>query len=140
MLSVRLLVGRLIPTSEAVTGGSFEELLLIRTYPKRKSLTSVGENRWVSETLKKRSLTGNLNGKFRSVPLILPPNEACRPPAPKGTFCSELEKKNRAEILSCELRNSRSQFAVNWSSVNLPGLLIANCPVEPAAPGAVGKR
>src|SRR4029077_3046407 len=56
----------------------------------------------------------------------VPPSEACKPPAPNGKSDSASEKKNRAASLSCALRNSRSQFAVNWSSVYLPGLLTIN--------------
>ena len=52
-----------------------------------------------------------------------------RPPAPKGNSDSAFEKKKRAESLSLPPRNSRSQLAVNWSSVKLPGLLTMNCPV-----------
>src|SRR5215472_11411745 len=55
----------------------------------------------------------------------VPPNEACKPPAPKGKKVSELEKKKRALILSRLSLNSRSQFVVNWSSVYFPGLLTA---------------
>src|SRR5260370_22214445 len=66
-------------------------------------------------------------GKSRSVELILlckvPPSEACNPPAPKGKLVSELEKKNRAPILSLLELNSLSQFVVNWSSVYFPALL-----------------
>src|SRR5207245_1360400 len=95
--------------------------------PKRKSLTSVGEKRCVSFKLKKRPWTGISYGKFKSVALMLlanvPPREACKPPAPNGSNDSESEKKNRAAILSCAPWNSRSQLAVNWSSVYFPGLL-----------------
>src|SRR5579864_3230822 len=147
MLLVRLLVGRLMPTSLTVTGGTLMALLLMWTQPKRKSLTRVGENRWVSATDIRRSSTGRSKGKFRSEPLMLPPSEACRPPAPKGTSCSELEKKKRYATLSLPPRNSRSQLVVNWSSVKRPGLLKAKGPVlrlpalsKPAWPGTLGKR
>src|SRR6267378_2107396 len=83
-------------------------------------------------------------GKLRSVALILlervPPSEAWRPPAPKGSSDSELEKKKRAETLSWPPRNSRSQLVVNWSSVYFPGLLTMKVPVSPAVPGIVGIR
>src|SRR5215467_4974747 len=104
MLWVRLFVGRSIfgVTSPTVTGFTLIALLLMRTKPKRKSLTSDGENKCVSDTLKNRSFTGRSYGKFRSVPLMLPPNDACKPPAPKGTWLSEFEKKKRAETLSLE--------------------------------------
>ena len=72
--------------------------------------------------------------------LVLPPRDACSPPAPKGTSFSEFEKKNRTEILSFEAWNSRSQLAVNWSSINRPGLLTANSPVWPGVPDAAGNR
>src|SRR5258707_10956087 len=66
-------------------------------------------------------------GKSRSVELMLlckvPPSEACNPPAPNGKLVSELEKKNRAPILSLLELNSLSQFVVNWSSVYFPALL-----------------
>src|ERR1700686_8406 len=109
---VMLLVGRSIPRSAAVTGGIFKRLYVMRTYPKRNSLTSAGENKCVSLALKKRPLTGKSYGKFKSAALILlarvPPREACKPPAPNGREDSALEKKNRAETLSCPPRNSRS--------------------------------
>src|SRR6266566_4151268 len=80
--------------------------------------------------LKNRAFTGRSYGKSKSVALMLlarvPPSEACKPPAPKGSSDSAFEKKKRAEILSLELRNSRSQLAVNWSSVYFPGRLITN--------------
>ena len=53
---------------------------------------------------------------------------------------SAFEKKKRAESLSLPPRNSRSQLAVNWSSVKLPGLLTMNCPVAPTVPGIEGIR
>ncbi len=40
------------------------------------------------------------------MPLAAPPSEACRPPAPKGMFSCELEKKKRADTRSRELRKS----------------------------------
>src|ERR1700724_2006425 len=107
-----LLVGRPMPRSVVVTGGIFKRLYVMRTYPKRNSLTSAGENKCVSLALKKRPLTGRSYGKFKSAALMLlakvPPSEACRPPAPKGKKDSALEKKKRAETLSWPPRNSRS--------------------------------
>src|SRR5579862_9639019 len=81
--------------------------------------------------LRKRSCTGMLYGKFRSVGLAGAPKEACSPPAPKGTSFSEFEKKKRSETRSRELWKSRSQSAVNWLSVKLPGLLTVNGTSEP---------
>src|SRR5439155_20800439 len=68
------------------------------------------------------------------------PREACKPPAPKGSTDSESEKKKRAEILSWPARNSRSQFAVNWSSVYFPGFPTISVPVPPAVPEIDGIR
>src|SRR5229473_3736669 len=103
------------------------------TNPKRSSFTSVGEKRCVSVALKKRAATGVSNGKFNDVELILLasvlPSDSWRSPPPNGRKLSESEKKKRAEILSWPPRNSRSQFDVNWSSVNFPGLLNAKAPV-----------
>src|SRR3954469_23511869 len=56
----------------------------------------------------------------------VPPREACSPPAPNGRSDSLFEKKKRAATLSFPPLNSLSQAVVNWSSVNLPGLLIMN--------------
>ena len=56
----------------------------------------------------------------------VPPREACNPPAPKGRFVSELEKKNRAPTLSLLALNSLSQLVVNWSSVYFPARLNTN--------------
>src|SRR5262245_59597676 len=82
----------------------------------------------------------------------VPPSEACRPPAPKGRKDSALEKKNRAATLSWPLRNSRSQLAVNWSSVYRPGLLrrkgavfrvtrqVSGSTLTPGVPGSEGTR
>jgi len=73
---------------------------------------------------KKASVHGNVVRKFKSVALMLlasvPPSEACRPPAPNGSTDSESEKKNRAAILSCAPRNSRSQLAVNCRRYTSP--------------------
>src|SRR5207302_1426538 len=70
----------------------------------------------------------------------VPPSEACRPPAPKGSSDSEFEKKNRAETLSCAPRNSRSQFVVNWSSVYLPDRLTVKSPVPVPSSRTLGIR
>src|SRR5258708_38463483 len=82
----------------------------------------------------------------------VPPREAWRPPAPKGSRDSLLEKKKRADILSLPPWNSLSQVVVNWSSVNLPGLLIMKWAVftealqvarsteTPGVPGRDGMR
>src|ERR1041384_4432201 len=103
------------------------------TNPNRSSLTSVGEKRCVSVTLKNRARTGVSKGKLRDAVLMLLdsvlPSDSCKSPPPNGKKLSESEKKNRAETLSAPPRNSRSQFEVNWSSVNLPGRLMANAPV-----------
>src|SRR6266404_5099656 len=103
------------------------------TKPKRSSFTSVGEKRCVSVALKKRAATGVTNGKFNEVELMLLasvlPRDSWRSPPPNGRKLSESEKKKRAETLSWPPRNSRSQFEVNWSSVNFPGLLKAKDPV-----------
>src|SRR5438445_13480715 len=101
---VVVVVGRSILRSATVMGGMLIRLSLMCTKPKRKSLTSVGEKRCVSFTLKKRPWTGISYGKFKSVALMLlanvPPSEACKPPAPNGSHESESEKQNRAAILS----------------------------------------
>src|ERR1700720_461785 len=127
---VTLLVGRSMPRSVVVTGGTLLSTSLMCTKPKRNSFTSVGENRCVSVTLKKRACTGVSNGKFRDEELTLLasvlPRDSGRSPPPNGRKLSEFEKKNRAETLSWPPRNSRSQLVVNWSSVYLPGLLMAN--------------
>src|SRR5579884_3497403 len=146
MLCVRLFVGRLISTSPTVTWGTLMALLLMCTRPKRKSFTREGEKICVSEIVNRRSLTGKSNGKFKSEPLTLPQREACRPPAPKGTCCSESEKKKRTATLSLPPRNSRSQLVVNWSSLNFPGRLMAKGPVfrlplvSPGTPGTDGNK
>src|SRR5580692_12977656 len=131
---VTLLVGRSIPRSVVVTGGTLLRTSLICTKPKRNSFTSVGENKCVSVTLKNRVCTGVSNGKFRDDELTLLasvlPRDSCRSPPPKGRKLSESEKKKRAESLSWPLRNSRSQLVVNWSSVYFPGRLMANAPVR----------
>src|SRR5208282_6472492 len=44
--------------------------------------------------------------------------------APNGSKVSELDQKKRSDKRSFPPRNSRSQFAVNWLSENLPGSLI----------------
>src|SRR5271154_1362311 len=100
MLLVMLLIGRLIPKSSTVTGGLLIAELLMCTSPNRASFTTVGLKRWVSLNPKNRVLTGNVYGKFRSDAAMLPPSEACNPPAPNGSNVCEFEKKNRAEILS----------------------------------------
>src|SRR5271155_4751466 len=103
------------------------------TKPNLNSFTSVGEKRWVSVIFRKRAFTGVSNGKFSEEELTLLanvlPRDSCRSPPPKGRKLSESEKKNRAEILSCPPRNSRSQLLVNWSSVYFPVRLMANAPV-----------
>src|SRR6476646_10062844 len=130
---VTLFVGRSIPRSVAVTGATLLSTSLICTKPNLNSFTSVGEKRCVSVIFKKRARTGVSNGKFRDEELTLLasvlPSDSCRSPPPKGRKLSESEKKNLAEILSCPLRNSRSQLVVNWSSVYFPGRLMANAPV-----------
>src|SRR5215467_2255532 len=63
----------------------------------------------------------------------VPPNEACKPPAPNGRNDSASEKKKRAATLSRPPANSRSQLVVNWSSVYLPGLVTMNGAVTYAA-------
>src|SRR5205809_6861183 len=97
---VMLFVGRLMPRSVTVTGGTLIRLSLMCTNPNRKSLTSAGEKRCVSFTLKNRQRTGLSYGKFRSVALILlanvPPRDACNPPAPHGISDSDAEKIHRA--------------------------------------------
>src|ERR1700720_3652032 len=99
------------------------------TKPKRNSLTSVGEKRWVSVILRKRACTGVSNGKFNEAELMLLasvlPRDSWRSPPPKGSRDSESEKKKRADNLSWPPRNSRSQLEVNWSSLYLPGRLTA---------------
>src|SRR6266436_9449053 len=82
----------------------------------------------------------------------VPPREACKPPAPKGSKDSALEKKKRAETLSWPARNSRSQLVVNWSSVYLPGRLmmkgaeltlteqVSASTVTPGVPGTEGSK
>src|SRR5579863_3131457 len=103
------------------------------TKPNLNSFTNVGEKRCVSVIFRKRAFTGVSNGKFSEDELTLLasvlPNDSCKSPPPKGRKLSESEKKKRAEILSCPLRNSRSQLVVNWSSVYFPGRLMANAPV-----------
>src|ERR1700730_10794202 len=99
------------------------------TKPKRNSLTSVGENRWLSVIFRKRACTGVSNGKFSDAELMLLakvlPRDSWRSPPPKGRRDSESEKKKRAENLSRPPRNSRSQLEVNWSSLYWPGRLTA---------------
>src|ERR1700731_4950806 len=103
------------------------------TKPNRNSFTSVAEKRCVSVALKKRALTGVSNGKFNDVELMLLasvlPSDSWRSPPPNGRKLSESEKKKRTDTLSWPPRNSLSQFEVNWSSVNFPGLLKAKDPV-----------
>src|SRR5271155_328647 len=117
MESVTLLVGRSIPRSVVVTGGTLLSTSLMCTKPKRNSLTRVGENKCVSVIFKNRDLTGVSKGKFNEEELTLLarvlPSDSCRSPAPKGRKLSELEKKNRTETLSWPPRNSRSQLVVN---------------------------
>src|SRR5260370_21525077 len=100
------------------------------TKPKRNSLTSVGEKRWVSVILRKRAWTGVSNGKFNEAELMLLarvlPRDSWRSPPPKGSNDSESEKKKRADSLACPPRNSRSQLDVNLSSVYFPGRPTAN--------------
>src|SRR5260370_29172878 len=126
-------VGRRMPISAVVTGFTLFSWSLICTKPNRNSFTRFGENRCVSVTLKKRARTGVSKGKFSDVELMLLasvlPSDSCRSPPPNGRKLSESEKKKRAEILSWPPRNSRSQFEVNWSSENFPGLLKAKGPV-----------
>src|SRR6267142_550424 len=114
---VTLLVGRSIPRSEVVTGGTLFSSSFMCTKPKRNSLTRVGEKRWDSVTFRKRARTGVSKGKFRAVELTLLakvlPSDSGKAPPPKGRKVSASEKKNRAESLSCPPRNSRSQFDVN---------------------------
>src|SRR5713226_51677 len=114
---VTLFVGRSIPRSLAVTGGTLIRSSLMCTKPKRNSFTSVGENRCVSVTLKNRACTGVSKGKLSDAVLMLLasvlPRDSCKSPAPKGRKLSESEKKKRAEILSLLLLKSRSQFVVN---------------------------
>src|ERR1700733_2828571 len=133
MESVKLFVGRSIPRSDVVTGGSLFRSSLICTKPKRNSLTSVGEKRCGSPIFRKRACTGTSNGKFSELELTalasVDPRDSCKSPPPNGRRLSESEKKNRTDSLSWPPRNSRSQFEVNWSSVYLPGLLTANAPV-----------
>src|ERR1700733_14339308 len=133
MESVTLLVGRSMPTSLVVTGGTLPSTSLMCTKPKRNSLTNVGENRWVSVTLKNLACTGVSKGKFSDEELTLLasvlPRDSGKSPPPNGRKLSESEKKNRTDSLSWPPRNSRSQLDVNWSSVYLPGLLTANAPV-----------
>src|ERR1700722_10955352 len=133
MESVTLFVGRSIPRSVAVTGATLLSTSLMCTKPNLNSFTSVGEKRCVSVIFRKRAFTGVSNGKFSDDELTLLasvlPRDSCRSPPPKGRKLSESEKKNRAEILSWPLRNSRSQLLVNWLSVYFPGRLMANAPV-----------
>src|SRR5580692_8997426 len=133
MESVTLFVGRSIPRSVVVTGGTLIRSSLICTNPNLNSFTSVAEKRCVSVMFRNRAFTGVSNGKFREEELTLLasvlPRDSCKSPPPKGRKLSESEKKNRAESLSWPLRNSRSQLVVNWSSVYFPGRLIANAPV-----------
>src|SRR6266568_3143967 len=114
---VTLFVGRSIPRSWAVTGGTLIRSSLICTKPKRNSFTTVGEKRCVSVALKNRACTGVSKGKFSDAELTLLasvlPSDSCRSPPPKGKKLSESEKKNRAEALSWPPRNSQSQFVVN---------------------------
>src|SRR5215475_9035820 len=121
---VTLLVGRSMPRCAVVTGGMLLSSSLMCTKPKRNSLTSVGEKRCVSVRFKKRACTGVSNGKLSQVELTLLakvlPSDSGKSPPPKGRNDSASEKKNLAEILSWPPRNSRSQLAVNWSSVYLP--------------------
>src|SRR5882724_2491962 len=130
---VTLLVGRSMPKSVVVTGGTLLSTSLMCTNPKRNSFTSVGENRWVSVTFRNRACTGVSNGKFSDEELTLLasvlPSDSGRSPPPNGRKLSESEKKNLTENLSWPPRNSRSQLEVNWSSVYLPGLLMANASV-----------
>src|ERR1700688_703709 len=130
---VTLFVGRSIPRSVVVTGATLLSTSSICTKPNLNSFTSVGEKRCVSVIFRKRAFTGVSNGKFSDEELTLLasvlPRDSCKSPPPKGRTLSESEKKNRAEILSWPLRNSRSQLVVNWSSVYFPGWLTANAPV-----------
>src|SRR5271165_1764792 len=104
MESVTLLVGRSIPRSVVVTGGTLLRTSLMCTKPKRNSFTSVGENRWVSVTLKNREWTGVSKGKFKDDELTalasVLPSDSCRSPPPNGRKPSESEKKKRTETLS----------------------------------------
>src|SRR5271154_149464 len=133
MESVTLFVGRSIPKSVVVTGGTLVKSSLICTKPNLNSFTSVGEKRCVSVIFRKRAFTGVSNGKLSEEELTLLasvlPKDSCRSPPPKGRKLSESEKKNRAESLSWPLRNSRSQLVVNWLSVYFPARLMANAPV-----------
>src|SRR6266852_105482 len=114
---VTLLVGRSIPRSLTVTGGTLIKSSLMCTNPKRNSFINVGENKWLSVTFKNRACTGVSKGKLSDAVLMLLasvlPKDSCRSPAPKGRKLSESEKKKRAEILSLLLLKSRSQFVVN---------------------------
>src|SRR5271166_132877 len=46
--------------------------------------------------------------------------------APKGSKVSEFDQKNRSDRWSLPPRNSRSQLAVNWLSLNFPGSVMTN--------------
>src|SRR5215470_9329189 len=113
---VTLFVGRSIPRSLVVTGGTLPSTSLMCTKPKRNSFTSAGEKRCVSVILRKRACTGVSNGKFSEAELMLLasvlPRDSWRSPAPKGRVLSESEKKNRAERLSVPPRNDLSQLDV----------------------------
>src|ERR1700678_200313 len=71
--------------------------------------------------LPNRLCSGTSRGKLRLLVPGSPPVWMPKESAPKGSKVSELDQKKRSDKWSLPPRNSRSQFAVNWLSVNLPG-------------------
>src|ERR1700727_1805445 len=116
-------VGKLIPICAPVTGASLFSLSLIMLMPKRKSLIRLLLKTCVSVMLPKRLWRGISKGKFRLFKPGSPPVWMPKESAPKGSKVSEFDQKNRSDRRSLPPRNSRSQFAVNWLSVNFPGFV-----------------
>ena len=93
MLSVRLLVGRMMPASAAVTGGTLMSLLLMRTNPRRNSLTSVGEKTCVSVKREDSILHRKLVGKVEISAADAAAQRGCQAARAKGHVRLEVLKK-----------------------------------------------
>src|SRR5246127_2969635 len=73
-----------------------------------------------------RLCRGMSSGKFKLVEMGAPPVCTWKASAPNGWKVSELAQKKRKARRCLPAGNSRSQLPVNWSSVNLPGLVTAS--------------
>src|ERR1700723_210010 len=76
--------------------------------------------------LPNRLCKGISKGKFRLFTPGCPPVLIPKLSAPKGSKVSESDQKKRSNRWSFPLRNHLSQLAVNWFSVNLPGVVTTN--------------